>query len=165
MLGVLTQTIDNETHNIINLRNGIINTPLKCISNLGHFDTFCSPENLVGASPESHRKIARAKFLLEIGSRREIWCNGSIRDWFWGLQSPLFIVTPIHHISSKNLINLSKNLPICNYLWVTTHSHQVLAVSSINLSDSSLSLVLGWVVVDSERWKCLIFNENRVLWV
>jgi hypothetical protein len=66
------------------------------------------------------------------------------------LQSPLFIVTPIHHISSKNLINLSKNLPICNSLWVTTHSHQVLAVSSINLSDSSLNLVLGWVVVDSE---------------
>jgi hypothetical protein len=58
MLGVLTQTIDNETHNIINLRNGIINTPLKCISKLGHFDTFCSPKNLVGASPESRRKVA-----------------------------------------------------------------------------------------------------------
>jgi hypothetical protein len=81
------------------------------------------------------------------------------------LQSPLFIVTPIHHISSKNLINLSKNLPICNSLWVTTHSHQVLAVSSINLSDSSLSLVLGWVVVDSESEKCMSFNKNRVLWV
>ena len=91
MLEVLTQTIDNETHNIINLRNGIINTPLKCISKLGHFDTFCSPENLAGASPESrrkvtgkspesHRKIARAKFLLETRSRREIGCNGCIRD-------------------------------------------------------------------------------------
>ena len=141
MLGVLTQTIDNETHNIINLRNGIINTPLKCISKLGHFDTFYSSEkprrSFAGESSESRRKIARAKFLLEIRSRREIWCNGSIRDYFWGLQSPLFIVTPIHHISSKNLINLSKNLPICNSLWVTTHSHQEMSE----------------------------FNKNRVLWV
>ena len=140
MLGVLTQTIDNETHNIINLRNEIINTPLKCISKLGHFDAFCSPET----SPESRRKIARAKFLLEIRSRREIWCNGSIRDGFWGLQSPQFIAFPWHHISSKNL-------PICNSLWVTTHSHQVLAVSSINLLDFSMNLVLGWGVVLKAR--------------
>ena len=71
--------------------------------------------NLAGASPESRRKIARAKFLLETRSRRGIWCIGCIRDGFWGLQSLLFIVTPVHHISSKNLINLSKNLPILQF--------------------------------------------------
>ena len=72
MLGVLKQTIDNDKHNIINLRNGIINTPLKCISNLGHFDTFRSPENVTGASPESRRKIAKTKLLLETRSMREM---------------------------------------------------------------------------------------------
>ena len=57
--------------------------------------------SFTGESPESRRKITRAKFLLEIGSRREIWCNGSIRDYFLGLQNPQFIATPRHHISSK----------------------------------------------------------------
>ena len=82
MLGVLTQTIDNETHNIINLRNGIINTPLKCISKLGHFDTFCSPEkprrSFAGESPESRRKVA-GKLLelnffwkLEVGEKYDV---------------------------------------------------------------------------------------------
>ena len=54
MLGVLKQTTDNDKHNIINLRKGIINTPLKCISNLGHFDTFCSSET----SSELRRRVA-----------------------------------------------------------------------------------------------------------
>ena len=78
MLGVLTQTNDNDKHNIINLRNAIINTPLKCISNLGHFDTFCSLENLSGASPESRRKVA-GKLLelnffwkLEVGEKYDV---------------------------------------------------------------------------------------------
>ena len=82
MVGVLKQTTDNDKHNIINLRNRIINTPLKCISNLGHFDTFCSPENLVGASPEGRRKIAKNEFLLETRSMRELCTNGCIRDDF-----------------------------------------------------------------------------------
>ena len=44
------------------------------ISNLGHLDTFCSPENLAGASPESRRKIARAKFFwkLEVEEKYDV---------------------------------------------------------------------------------------------
>ena len=72
MLGVLKHTKYNNKHNIINLRNGIINTPLKCISNLGHFDTFCSPENLAGASPESRRKELNFFWKLEVEEKYDV---------------------------------------------------------------------------------------------